>query len=113
VPTLNLETENELLPETGVYITRISLDGNEFLDSITNVGVRPTFGETTLVIETFVLNDAVAPDAMSARVEFLRRIRNEVKFDSPDALRRQIALDAGRAQRFFALMREYRHAGNG
>src|SRR3972149_2112031 len=53
VPTLNLRTDNELLPGIGVYITRISLDGGRFLDSITNIGVRPTFGESELTIETF------------------------------------------------------------
>src|SRR5262249_38766869 len=45
VPTLNLKPENELIPKNGVYITRISLDERPFMDSVTNIGVRPTFDE--------------------------------------------------------------------
>jgi riboflavin kinase / FMN adenylyltransferase len=100
VPTLNLSAENELLPARGVYVTRISLDGGPFLHSVTNVGVRPTFNEATTAVETFVLNDPVPESVVSARVRFLKRLRDEVKFDSPEALRRQIAVDIGQTQRF-------------
>jgi len=100
VPTLNLKPDNELLPARGVYITRISLDGGDFLNAVTNVGVRPTFGESTVTIETFVLNDPVPLSVKSARLRFIRRLRDEVKFDSPEALRRQIATDIARTQRF-------------
>lgn len=112
VPTLNLKPENELLPGNGVYLSRISLDGRPFLESITNIGVRPTFGETTLTIETFVLNDTVPDDAVSARLEFLRRVRDEMKFESPEALRKQIGADAQQANRFFRLLRILSHAGH-
>ena len=104
-PTLNLRPENELLPRMGVYVTRISLDGRAFLDGVTNVGVRPTFGENQLTVETFVLNDTVPVDAASARLDFLYRIRDELKFDSPDTLRKQIAKDVRSAERFFRLLR--------
>jgi riboflavin kinase / FMN adenylyltransferase len=110
VPTLNLKSDNELIPRTGVYITRISLDGRPFLDSVTNIGVRPTFGENDLTIETFVLNEPVPADASNARIDFLRRLRDEVKFESPEALRNQIAIDVKRAQKFFRLLGENTHA---
>src|SRR5207244_864255 len=54
-PTLNLEPENELLPKNGVYVTRIALDNGPFMDALTNIGIRPTFNESTLTIETFVV----------------------------------------------------------
>src|SRR5512147_2823851 len=44
-PTANLDTENELLPPNGVYATMMTIDGI-IHPSITNVGVRPTFGDT-------------------------------------------------------------------
>jgi riboflavin kinase/FMN adenylyltransferase len=113
VPTLNLKPQNDLIPKIGVYVTRISLDGQPFLNSITNVGVRPTFGETELTIETFVLNDTVPAHAESARLDFLYRLRDEVKFESPDALRRQIGLDVKRAEKFFRLLRRPSAAGRG
>src|SRR5262252_8298310 len=47
IPTLNLEPENELIPNGGVYITRIALKGGSFRDAVTNIGTRPTFNETS------------------------------------------------------------------
>jgi riboflavin kinase / FMN adenylyltransferase len=113
VPTLNLESENELIPRNGVYITRISLDGLPFMDSVTNIGVRPTFNEKQVTIETFVLNEAVPADAGTARVDFLHRLRDEVKFESPEVLRAQIIKDVKRAQKFFQLLlRRLSNTGN-
>ena len=59
VPTLNLEPENELVPRAGVYITRTAMDSGDFVDSITNIGTRPTFNGSSQTIETFVLNAPV------------------------------------------------------
>jgi riboflavin kinase/FMN adenylyltransferase len=100
VPTLNLDPANELLPAFGVYVTRISLDGGEYLDAVSNIGVRPTFGENTATIETFVLKNPVPP-ARTARLQFLHRIREEKRFDSPELLARQIGLDVQAALKFF------------
>src|SRR5581483_12434028 len=57
VPTLNLATGAEVLPKTGVYVTRTyDLEAARSWDSITNVGYRPTFGASEeLTIETFLL----------------------------------------------------------
>jgi riboflavin kinase / FMN adenylyltransferase len=100
VPTLNLAVLNEVLPKTGVYVTRTrDLDGGWEWRSITNVGYRPTFEGDSLSIETFLLE---APgDAHAARIEvsFLKWVREERKFDKPDALKAQILRDAGVAQR--------------
>jgi len=102
VPTLNFESENELIPQNGVYITRIALDGGPFLDAVTNVGVRPTFGESSsLTIETFVLDASVPEEVNRARIRFLHRLRDERKFDSPEELRTQIGVDVRHAKRFF------------
>jgi len=101
VPTLNLESENELIPKIGVYISRISLDGGRFMDAVTNVGVRPTFNESNLMVETFVLNTTPLSGAGRAGLQFLRRLRDEIKFPSPEALQRQIVGDVTRAEKFF------------
>lgn len=106
VPTFNLEPENELLPKVGVYVTRISLDGGPFLNSVTNIGFRPTFNETKLTVETFVLGKGVPEHVARARLDFLYRLRDEKKFDSPGELRTQIALDVRRSQKFFRLLRQ-------
>jgi riboflavin kinase/FMN adenylyltransferase len=100
VPTLNLEPENELIPQQGVYVTRISIDDGAYLNAVTNIGTRPTFNETSVTIETFVLDGNVPEAASKARLAFLRRLRDEKKFASADDLRAQIASDVRRARRF-------------
>jgi riboflavin kinase / FMN adenylyltransferase len=109
VPTLNLRADNELLPAKGVYITKISLDGGPFLNAMTNVGIRPTFSESAITVETFVLNDPVPQSVVSARVRFIKRLRDEQRFETPEALRRQIATDIARTQRFLRRLSSFGH----
>jgi riboflavin kinase/FMN adenylyltransferase len=102
VPTLNLKTTAEVLPRNGVYITRThDLDRARRWNSISNIGMRPTFGGDALTIETFLLEPLSDPSPTHIRVEFLRRVRDERKFESPEALRAQILRDVSRAQTFF------------
>jgi riboflavin kinase / FMN adenylyltransferase len=104
VPTLNLEPDNELVPRQGVYITRTAMDSGNFVDSITNIGVRPTFDGNSQTIETFVLRDQVPETIQRARLQFLRRVRDEKRFDSPELLREQIGRDVQTARRFFRML---------
>jgi riboflavin kinase/FMN adenylyltransferase len=102
VPTLNLETGSEVLPATGVYITRTAdLRSQQRWRSITNVGYRPTFNGDSLTVETFLLEPLAGDPPMEIRVEFLRRVRAERKFENPAALKAQIFKDVGRAQAYF------------
>jgi riboflavin kinase/FMN adenylyltransferase len=104
VPTLNLEPANELIPKTGVYVSRISLDAGVFMDAVTNVGFRPTFNESALTIETFVLNGVVPEQVSKANLDFIYRLRDEKKFESAEELRAQIAVDVAHAHRFFRML---------
>jgi riboflavin kinase / FMN adenylyltransferase len=102
VPTINLSRYDELVPRNGVYITRSRI-GDVCFDSVTNVGVRPTFGDETFAIESHMLNfhpiDVTAQTPIE--LSFLEWIRPEMKFPSTDALRDQIAMDVHKARRFF------------
>ena len=75
VPTLNLSTAAELIPKTGVYVTRTrDLDTQRAWNSVTNVGYRPTFGDSTqLTIETFLLDPLAGETPRRISVEFLSR----------------------------------------
>ena len=95
VPTLNLAAENALLPADGVYVTRTS---NRW-KSITNIGHRPTFGGTERTVETFLLDPFSEPAPERIEVAFLRYIRGERKFDTPEDLRAQILRDVKTANR--------------
>ena len=108
-PTLNLKPDQELLPATGVYITRTLLSGEtESRRSVTNIGVRPTFGGTTLTIESHLLDFNGEIAARRIELRFWKRLRTEKKFSGPDELRTQIASDIRSAQRFFTLLRKFR-----
>ena len=102
VPTLNLRTPAQVLPCAGVYITRThELDGARRWNSISNIGYRPTFGGQDLSIETFLLDRFEEPAPLRIRVEFLRRVRDERKFASPEELKAQIMRDVKQAQAYF------------
>ena len=103
VPTLNLRTEAQVVPARGVYVTRTAdLDGLSRWNSITNIGYRPTFGDDdALSIETFLLDPLEGAAPARIRLEFLRRVREERKFESPEALKEQILHDVARAKAFF------------
>jgi riboflavin kinase/FMN adenylyltransferase len=100
VPTLNLAPENELLPKTGVYVTRTNQ-----LRSITNVGYRPTFDGHGLTVETFLLDPMPDPQPERIEVSFLWYVREERKFDSPELLRAQIMKDVAIANRLHARLK--------
>jgi riboflavin kinase / FMN adenylyltransferase len=102
VPTLNLETQAEVLPKTGVYITR-ARDKQRAREwqSITNVGYRPTFDGQGLTVETYLLAALEGDPPVEIAVEFLRRVRDERKFEDAAALKAQILRDVQRAQAYF------------
>ncbi|HET8547249.1 MAG TPA: bifunctional riboflavin kinase/FAD synthetase [Bryobacteraceae bacterium] len=102
VPTLNLSTAAEVLPASGVYVTRTyDLESGRKWRSITNVGYRPTFDGQDLTVETYVLEPLRDPAPTRIRVEFIRRVRDERRFESAEALKQQILRDVQRAHSFF------------
>ena len=105
VPTVNLSRYDELIPRIGVYITQMTINGETF-DAVTNVGVRPTFGADSFAIETHILNFHPVDLEPETGVEliFLKRLRDEMKFSSPEALKEQIGKDIRKAQRYLRLM---------
>ena len=100
-PTANLKFENGCLPRTGVYVTEATLDGKPYL-SVSNVGYRPTFGDTEeLIVEAHFLN--FSRNIYNARVElaFLARLRDERRFATRDELMAQIGEDVRAASDYF------------
>ena len=102
VPTVNLAPYSELLPAFGVYVTRLTI-GNRCFQSVTNVGNRPTFGEPSFAVESHILDfePVDLTEETSLELEFLLRLRPEIAWPSPEALKAQIMKDIGRAKRFF------------
>jgi len=105
VPTVNLAAYDGLLPAFGVYVTRLTVAGRCF-QAVTNVGNRPTFGEASFAVESHILDfEPVELDEQTpVELEFLLRLRGEIEWPSPEALKAQIFKDVARAQRYFRLV---------
>jgi riboflavin kinase / FMN adenylyltransferase len=102
VPTLNLAPAAGVQPACGVYITRTTdPEAGRRWNSVTNIGTRPTFDGESVTVETFLLDPLTGASPRGIRVEFLRRLREERRFDDAAALKRQILRDVGRAQTYF------------
>ncbi len=99
-PTANLSTDNELFPPNGVYATAVLMDG-EIHASVTNVGVRPTFGASGPVVESHIFDVDRDLYGCRIRVAFVQRLRDELAFSDGDALRVQIAHDCDEARALF------------
>ena len=94
-PTLNISIppEKTRLPN-GVYAVNVWIDGRKYA-SVTNIGVRPTFGmeDSGVVVESFLLDAAGDFYGKSIRLEFMKMLREEIRFSSADALKEQISRD--------------------
>jgi riboflavin kinase/FMN adenylyltransferase len=100
-PTANVAVDNETVPRRGVYVTETMALGARY-PSITNVGVRPTFGGSNLSVESHLID--VDEDLYGERVEvrFLARLRDEAKFSGPAELADQLARDQAAATSYFS-----------
>jgi riboflavin kinase / FMN adenylyltransferase len=105
VPTINLAPYADLLPAFGVYVTRLTI-GERCFQSITNVGNRPTFGEPSFAVESHIFDfePVELTEETPLELEFLLRLRPEIAWPSPEALKAQIMKDIARAKRFHRLI---------
>lgn len=97
-PTLNQDPLNEIRPALGVYATRVRWKGQEPLKSVTNVGVNPTFGGDRVKVETHVIGRKIEAPTGPVDVDFIARLRPEMKFSSVEDLKKQIQSDILKAQ---------------
>lgn len=103
VPTINLVVPpHVLVPSHGVYVTRVFLPDGESYPAVTNVGTRPTVNNgTDITVEPWLLGFDGNLYGARVRVEFHKRLRDEIRFDSLDALRDQIQKDAKATMEYF------------
>lgn len=102
IPTINQNvSEKRLILKNGIYATICTIDGKQYR-GVTNVGIRPTVDDNGLQnIETHIIDfDGDCYDKI-VKVEFISRIRDEMKFDSVDSLKSQILKDISATICFF------------
>ena len=95
-PTANLRPDRPLILAPGVYVCRASWEGGA-AGGVVNVGYRPTFGENQYWIEAYLLDFSGDLYDRTLEVQFLEKIRPEMKFPSVEALKRQVMADIATA----------------
>jgi riboflavin kinase/FMN adenylyltransferase len=95
-PTANLNLHHEIKPPSGVYATKVFLEGREY-KAITNIGTCPTFGESTRndepVVEVHIIGFDESIYGKDLEVQFLFKLREETRFESADELKLQLERD--------------------
>jgi riboflavin kinase/FMN adenylyltransferase len=96
-PTANIDPDRPVLVARGVYRGLVTVDGGRHA-AVVNVGVRPTFGETTLAVEAHLLDFAGDLYGRRVRLDFMARLRDEMRFPSIEDLKAQVARDIAAAR---------------
>ena len=101
-PTANIEVGPDMaVPGNGIYATLAFVDGERHM-AATSIGTRPTFDGKGRTIEAFLLQFDSNLYNRELRLEFVQRLRDELKFDSVDALLEQMELDVEQTRRLLA-----------
>lgn len=102
-PTANLIVpHNVLVPSHGVYATQACLADGRTFAAVTNVGTRPTVNNgTNVTVEAYLLDFSGDLYGQTLRLEYHRKLRGEIQFDSLEALKAQISQDIESTRNYF------------
>lgn len=94
-PTANIvpESAEKLVPGNGVYATRVSIEGGEWMPAMLNIGTNPTFQRQQTTIEAHIIGFEGDIYGKKLCVEFSRKLRDEQRFESVEALQKQLETD--------------------
>ncbi len=96
-PTANIKPEKELLPPPGIYAAFANVEGKRFMAAL-NIGEKPTFADYTFTFEVYLLDFSGDLRGKRLETEFVEKIRDIIKFDSPEKLKEQIAADVDKVR---------------
>ncbi len=101
IPTANINLHDELCPKTGIYAVTVECADTQYR-GVANIGYSPTFDDHEFTVEVHILdfNDNIY--GKSIRVNFIERIRDEIKFANISELIDQIKRDIAAAREIFA-----------
>jgi len=105
-PTSNIIINDSMVwPSHGVYITNCYYNGTKY-SAVTNVGIRPTIGDNRKVVETHMFDFDQTIYEREIEVEFLKKIRDEIKFKDKEELKKRISLDKQIAEKYHNKLRK-------
>ena len=100
-PTANINLHDELCPKTGVYAVTVECRGQHF-EGVANIGFSPTFEDRLFTVEVHILDFNQNIYGQKIRINFVKRIRDEIKFASIEQLSEQIKRDVMEARNILA-----------
>jgi riboflavin kinase/FMN adenylyltransferase len=100
-PTANIFLHRKTVPLSGVYAVKVQLATKEMFYGVANVGMRPTIGGTYSLLEAHIFDFHRDIYGQYIQVEFVKKLRDEVRYDSFELLRQQILKDAAHAKAYF------------
>lgn len=107
-PTANLEPEQGMvMPGNGIYVAWAHVEGRRLM-APTSVGTNPTFNDTGRTVEAFLLDFEGDLYGKRLRLEFVQRLRDELKFDTVEALQRQVDADVEETRRLLGTTQDRR-----
>jgi len=89
---INIAEEYKIIPKNGVYLVRCFFEKNKFYGMM-NIGYNPTFGSNEKTIEVNIFDFNRNLYDKNIRIEFLKFIRDEIKFDNAEELQNQLIND--------------------
>jgi len=101
-PTANMRLHRRVSPVSGIFAVRVHGVAKQALDAVASVGTRPTVAGVEPLLEVHVFDFKGDLYGRQIAVDFVARLRDEVRFDDLEALRRQMELDAAEARRALA-----------
>lgn len=99
-PTANLKLGRQVSPVNGVFAARVHGAGNEPRDGVVNIGTRPTVGGKDSRLEVHLLSFNNDLYGYHLRVDLLHKLREEIRFQSVEVLKRHIQRDVAMAKAF-------------
>jgi riboflavin kinase/FMN adenylyltransferase len=96
-PTANLQLHDELCPKLGIYAVTVESEGNLY-KGVANIGYSPTFDDHQFTVEVHILDFDEDIYGQEIRINFIHRIRDEIRFSSIEALSHQIKEDILKAR---------------
>jgi riboflavin kinase/FMN adenylyltransferase len=101
-PTANIQLKHNLPALKGIFVVRVRIEGGEWCEGVASLGVRPTVEVNGKpVLEVHLFDFAREIYGKHLHVDFLHKLRDEMKFSGLESLTQQIALDVGQAKDWF------------
>ena len=100
IPTANINLHDELCPKTGIYAVTVECEGNQHR-GVANIGYSPTFEDHEFTVEVHILDFSDNIYGEIIRINFIKRLRDEIKFSNISELIDQIKKDIAAAREFF------------